>query len=392
MNGVRAIIAMAFFAAGVQRWCIEPVRFEFTIERLERATRRSAALSEEDGRRLARLTADTVRTVQDRFEDDVRLAMIEGANDRILRRSKEAVHAYERALGYDRRPEIYLNLAMALADAGDRNGAVGKLAVALRFAPNLAADIEDIDLRQRAIASIRNGRTSPYCCAFRSGPGLPVRVISTVHGAPITEPGGASIRIPRDSTAEFAWNDGDGRPHIVVQKAAGGSVARLQFAVGSERETASPMPFTEEGWRVVGYGPFLDGDAPAFLLVHPRTYRVRLLAAQRSGGAADEASAPLLVQANASIAACADFDHDGAVDAVYRSDEGEESIVLLQQTRAVSKAILPSAGFQRELVAAADFDGDSNVDLLWYDLETKRLLLWVMDGIVVRRVRYWPTP
>ena len=148
------------------------------------------------------------------------------------------------------------------------------------------------------------------------------------------------------------------------------------------------MPAISTEWRVAGIGHFGTRD-DTLLLSNRLTSEERTWTL--AGTNIIDAPATSLLEINAYVAATADFNHDGHTDAVYRSTNGEEAIILLNGTQKVSKAVLPSAGFQRELVGAADFNNDGFIDLLWYDFETGRLIMWQMDGqLSIRRVRYWP--
>jgi hypothetical protein len=67
----------------------------------------------------ARQNAREIRECTKAFPWIVNLHMIEAANLRILGRDREAIAAYEAALRYDRRPELYHNLGAVQAAVGD---------------------------------------------------------------------------------------------------------------------------------------------------------------------------------------------------------------------------------------------------------------------------------
>lgn len=64
---------------------------------------------------------------------NVNLYMIAGANDRAIKRFDDAAVAYRRALTYDRRPELYLNLGQTLIAANRREEGMKMLLTAARF-------------------------------------------------------------------------------------------------------------------------------------------------------------------------------------------------------------------------------------------------------------------
>jgi tetratricopeptide (TPR) repeat protein len=88
-------------------------------------------------RKNLQLVTDWLR----RCPNDLDLYMIAGGTLRQLGRSDEAVPMYERALLLDRRPEIYLNLGQAQAEAGVTDQAVANLARAVMFDPSMITEV-----------------------------------------------------------------------------------------------------------------------------------------------------------------------------------------------------------------------------------------------------------
>jgi len=77
------------------------------------------------------------------------VAMIKGANLRMLGRTDEAIALYNGALRYGPRPEIYFNLGHAYAESGNREAAFQSLFRAAAFAPTMIASFDDGDLQVR---------------------------------------------------------------------------------------------------------------------------------------------------------------------------------------------------------------------------------------------------
>ena len=69
--------------------------------------------------------------------------MASAANERLLGRNADAVLKYERALAYDRRPEIYLNLGLAQLAAGQQAEGVRTLVLACIYNPEYLDEISD---------------------------------------------------------------------------------------------------------------------------------------------------------------------------------------------------------------------------------------------------------
>lgn len=72
---------------------------------------------------------------------DLDIYMIAAASLRELGRSREAISLYQRAAELDRRPEIYLNLGQAQAEAGLIGEAISNLAEAVIFDPSLITEV-----------------------------------------------------------------------------------------------------------------------------------------------------------------------------------------------------------------------------------------------------------
>ena len=77
----------------------------------------------------ARQNAEEIRECTKSFPWIVNLHMIEAANLRLLGRDREAIAAYEAALRYDRRPELYHNLGAVQAAVQRSSGTGGTVIV-----------------------------------------------------------------------------------------------------------------------------------------------------------------------------------------------------------------------------------------------------------------------
>ncbi|HMC22643.1 MAG TPA: hypothetical protein VKL19_12400, partial [Thermoanaerobaculia bacterium] len=82
--------------------------------------------------------------------------MIAAANYAVLHRIPEAIVMYERALRYDRRPEIYFELGMAYLEVGQRDRAISALLVwrlfyardtGVIFDPSVRAEVDALTRR-----------------------------------------------------------------------------------------------------------------------------------------------------------------------------------------------------------------------------------------------------
>jgi tetratricopeptide (TPR) repeat protein len=85
-----------------------------------------------------------------------------GSNLRLLFRHDEAVRVYREALDYDRRPELYLNLGMALVEAGRTEEAMEPLVLAGVFEPMYIPQIYPDEIRMRVDDIVSKRRLLPW--------------------------------------------------------------------------------------------------------------------------------------------------------------------------------------------------------------------------------------
>lgn len=142
MKAIRAFLLITIAAialAALQRCVVVPYRCNLD----ERWTTKAVYEMErrEDQRlRVVRLARENIRRLSpclDHCPDDVGITMVAAASYRFLGDPETAASLYERALRYDRRPELYFNLGMALIEAGHVDRAVAPLSQACVYDPKL---------------------------------------------------------------------------------------------------------------------------------------------------------------------------------------------------------------------------------------------------------------
>jgi hypothetical protein len=88
------------------------------------------------------------------------------------------------------------------------------------------------------------------------------------------------------------------------------------------------------------------------------------------------------------IAASADFDRDGRADLLWRNRLTHKLAVWLLDGTVWRATIVPhpdaAADADWQVVAAGDFNGDTTVDLLWYNRVSGRVVQWLLDAALVR--------
>ncbi len=215
---------------------------------------------------------------------------------------------------------------------------------------------------------------------------------SAVAGAP-DDRNGAGVRVGSAQVFRlFAKGDvdGDGQTDLLVRQAAAGQT-EAWLMNGVTRPAApvaiSPTPASLD-WSVAATDDF-DGDGRNDLLL----WNAASGAAEfwlMNGAARVGAGVPLVgaLAAPWKPAAVADFDRDGRPDLVYRNHVTQKISVWLMNGTAFAAARTPSpdqaVNANWEIVGAQDWNGDGDTDFLWYNPSSGKIVLWFMDGDLVR--------
>jgi tetratricopeptide (TPR) repeat protein len=96
--------------------------------------------------RLARKSLDRAEACIPQAPFMIDLYMIAAVDRRVLGQFDEAVKLYERALDYDRRPELYLQLGLTELELNRRAEARKALEKAVLFAPSMLNEISDPEM------------------------------------------------------------------------------------------------------------------------------------------------------------------------------------------------------------------------------------------------------
>ncbi len=99
---------------------------------------------------------------------------------------------------------------------------------------------------------------------------------------------------------------------------------------------------------------------------------------------------------NWKLSATGDFDADGRADILWRNTTSQKLVIWTMNGYQKIGNIIPSpdqaADANWEVAAAADFNGDNNRDLLWYNQTSGKIVLWFMDAAVVRITGQFTNP
>ncbi len=112
-------------------------------------------------------------------------------------------------------------------------------------------------------------------------------------------------------------------------------------------------------------------------------------------GPAALAGAPTLAL-NWKLSATGDFDADGKADLLWRNTTSQKLVVWTMNGSTKVGNIVPSpdqaVDANWEVAAAADFDGDGNRDLLWYNQTSGKIVVWFMNASVQRITGQFTNP
>ncbi len=108
-----------------------------------------------------------------------------------------------------------------------------------------------------------------------------------------------------------------------------------------------------------------------------------------------------VLPSNWKLTATADFDRDGRPDILWRNADSQRLVVWkmgsdeapgTQKTGNLSPSPDHALDANWEAVAAADYDGDGHVDLLWYNPVSGRTVIWYLDASLVRVTGAFTSP
>lgn len=151
------LAAVVAGAIGIYWLCVLPYVANQTLYRVDGRSRVAITAEPQRAVRLARGSIDELRHIQSYQKDEPAYYMLLALNLRIQQRNEEAIEAYDGALRYDQRPEIYYERGLTLLEAGRQAEAIRDLVTACRFDATLL-DTLDPSIRAVVAEQVRRAR------------------------------------------------------------------------------------------------------------------------------------------------------------------------------------------------------------------------------------------
>ncbi len=134
---VAATVLFAAASFAFLHWVAAPYHCNLRVKQATGRLQLAVSLADKSMRalRLARINVEELSPCVDRSPSDIGAAMVLAGSHRVLGHDIEAVSLYQRALSYDRRPELYFNLGQTQLGIGDRKSGIQNLITACIYDP-----------------------------------------------------------------------------------------------------------------------------------------------------------------------------------------------------------------------------------------------------------------
>lgn len=192
--------------------------------------------------------------------------------------------------------------------------------------------------------------------------------------------------------------DGNGQRDLVLAHASGAlELWSMNGTVRASAAAITPTP-ASAAWQVVASDDF-DRDGHSDLVFWNSStgatefWLMQGSARQGAPVALGGAPAPTVAWRPA---ASADFNADGHPDLLWRNSASQQLSIWTLDGTTKTGEITPTPAqalhANWQVVAAVDVDSTGGVDLVWYNLDSGRVVMWLMDGAMVRVAGRFTSP
>jgi tetratricopeptide (TPR) repeat protein len=146
MKALRIVVVIFVLVAAivsVRQYCVLPYLCNLTTKRVMTLTERLRGKPDYVVLVGVRDNLDSLRSCEDCFATNIGYLMVKAANEGALQDYAAAEATYRKALSYDRRPELYLNLGLTQLNLGRTAEGTQSLLTACRFSFAMIVDIPE---------------------------------------------------------------------------------------------------------------------------------------------------------------------------------------------------------------------------------------------------------
>jgi tetratricopeptide (TPR) repeat protein len=167
-----AVAALACSVWAIHRFAAVPQQCNAAISELTSRTNAAAGIaSDYDRLRRVRRNLEELQPLRRACPTQVRVPFLIGANFELSGQPAEALRHYRDALTVDRRPEIYVAIALVQLQLGDVDGAIDNYVIAARFDKYIVGEIASPEVQRRVRERLpARGRVEPRRPGLESRP------------------------------------------------------------------------------------------------------------------------------------------------------------------------------------------------------------------------------
>jgi hypothetical protein len=194
--------------------------------------------------------------------------------------------------------------------------------------------------------------------------------------------------------------NGDTLPDLVFRSNVNGAQNKVWFMDGVTRtsEAAITPDAAAADWKIRGVDDFNADTLNDLAFWNQTTGAVEfwLMNGTARVGSPVPLTGGATLPTNWDLSATNDFNHDGQPDIVWRNFTSQKIVIWTMNGTAKLGNVIPTPDQAVDgnwlIVAAADYNNDGNIDFLWYNYTSGKIVTWYMDASVVRTAGQFTTP